>query len=168
MMYFTKEQFAVGLRLLIPSLFKQFLHFTQIPLGFFHPNIVRVLIRCSVLDMLFQLDLSLLEVLFVYTVKMSQKERFSLFAHIPSIQLVTGLPDSCKGWAKGHVLIFGSWSGSSERSTKFFSPQCSLEIPSRIRFYHFLCILQLFLPCCKFTTDLFVCVIQARRGEDTL
>ncbi|RVW34135.1 hypothetical protein CK203_084325 [Vitis vinifera] len=38
--------------------------------------------------------------LVVYTVKMSQKERFSLFAHIPSIQLVTDLPDSCKGWAK--------------------------------------------------------------------
>ena len=40
---------------------------------------------CSVLDMFFQLDLSLLEVLFVYTVKMSKKERFSLCAHIPSI-----------------------------------------------------------------------------------
>ena len=52
---------------------------------FFHPNVVQVLMGCSVLDMLFQLDLSLLEVLFVYTVKMSQKERFSLCAHIPSI-----------------------------------------------------------------------------------
>ena len=40
---------------------------------------------CSVLDMLFQLDLSLLEVLFIYTVKMNQKERFSLFAHTPSL-----------------------------------------------------------------------------------
>ncbi|RVW33086.1 hypothetical protein CK203_102296 [Vitis vinifera] len=45
---------------------------------------------------------------------MSQNERFSFSAHIPSFKLVTGLPDSCKGWAKGHVLVFGPWSGSSE------------------------------------------------------
>ena len=40
---------------------------------------------CSVLYMLFQLDLSMLEVLFIYTVKMSQNKRFSLSAHIPSL-----------------------------------------------------------------------------------
>ena len=86
MMYFTDEQFVARLRLPISSLFKQFIHFTQIPpLFFFHLNVVQVLMGCSVLDMLFQLDLSLLEVLFVYIVKMSQKERFSLCAHIPSI-----------------------------------------------------------------------------------
>ena len=60
---------------------------------------------CSVLDMLFQLNLSLLEVLFIYTVKMSRKERFSFSAHIFFLQLVIDLPDSCKGWAKGHVLV---------------------------------------------------------------
>ncbi|KAL6334873.1 hypothetical protein AAG906_023678 [Vitis piasezkii] len=43
-----------------------------------------------------------------------------LFSHIPSIQLVIGLPDSCKGLGKGHVLIFGSWSGSSKGSTRVF------------------------------------------------
>lgn len=97
MMYFTKEWFANGLCLPIPSFFKQYLHFMQILLAFLHPNIVRLLIGCSVLDMLFQLDLSLLEVLFIYTLKMSQNERFSLSAHISSLQLVIGLPNSCKG-----------------------------------------------------------------------
>lgn len=63
---------------------------------------------CSVLDMFFQLDLSLLEILLVYIVKMSQKERFSFSTYIPSLELVTGLPDSCKDWVKGHVLVFGS------------------------------------------------------------
>lgn len=58
--YFSKEQFATRLCLSFLSLFKQFIHFTQIPLGFFHPNVVLVLMGCSVLDMLFQLDLSLL------------------------------------------------------------------------------------------------------------
>ena len=141
MMYFTKEQFTTGLCLAIPSLFKQFLHFTQIPLVFIHLNFVRVLMGCSVLDMLFQLDFYLLEVLFIYTVKMSKKERFGLFSHILSLQLVTDLPDSCKGWAKGHVLVSGPWSGSSEGPDKVFSPQRSLEILSRICLCHFLCIL---------------------------
>ncbi|RVW36949.1 hypothetical protein CK203_094933 [Vitis vinifera] len=36
MMYFTKKQYVVGLCLPIPSLFKQFLHFTQIPPTFLH------------------------------------------------------------------------------------------------------------------------------------
>ena len=67
--YFTKEQFNAGLRFPLPSLFKQFLHYTQIPPTYIHPNIVRVLMGCSILNMLFNLDLSLLEVLFVYTLK---------------------------------------------------------------------------------------------------
>ena len=46
--------------------------------------------------MLYLLDLSLLEVLFVYTIKMSRKEIFSMSAYILSLQLVTGLPDSNK------------------------------------------------------------------------
>lgn len=39
---FNKEQFNVGLRFPLPSLFKQFLHFTKIPHFFFHSNSVRV------------------------------------------------------------------------------------------------------------------------------
>ncbi|RVW17443.1 hypothetical protein CK203_085540 [Vitis vinifera] len=73
--YFSKEQFNVGLRFPLPSLLKQFFHFTKIPPAFLHPNVVRVLMGCSVLDMLYHLDLSLLEIVFVYTIKMSQKER---------------------------------------------------------------------------------------------
>ena len=167
-MYFTKEQFVARLRLSLLSFFKQFLHFTQIPPTFLHPIIVRVLMGYSILDMLFQLDLSLLKILFVYTIKMSQKERFSLFSHIPSLQLVTSLLDSGKGQAKGHVLVSGPWSGSSEGPDIVFSPQCSLDIPSRICFRHFLRILQLFLPCCGFNVGHSVCVIQVRKGGDAL
>ena len=50
---FSKEQFNVGLRFPLPSLFKQFLHFTKILLAFLHSNAVRVLMGCSILDMLF-------------------------------------------------------------------------------------------------------------------
>ncbi|RVW76740.1 hypothetical protein CK203_047555 [Vitis vinifera] len=37
---FSKEQFNAGLRFPLPALFKEFLHFTQIPPVFIHPNIV--------------------------------------------------------------------------------------------------------------------------------
>lgn len=51
-MYFSKEQFVVGLRLPLPSLFKQFLDFTQIPPVFLHPNTIWVLMGCNILDIL--------------------------------------------------------------------------------------------------------------------
>ncbi|KAL6342545.1 hypothetical protein AAG906_012397 [Vitis piasezkii] len=62
--FFSNEQFNAGLRLPLPSLFKQFLHYTKIPLAFIHLNVVRVLMGCSILNMLFHLDLSLLELFF--------------------------------------------------------------------------------------------------------
>lgn len=37
---FSKEQFNAGLRLPLPSLFKQFLHYTQIPPALIHHNVV--------------------------------------------------------------------------------------------------------------------------------
>ena len=129
---FSKEQFNVRLPFPLPSLFKQFLHFTKIPLAFLHPNVVRVLMGCSILDILFHLDLSLLEVLFIYTVKMSRKWIFNLFTHIPSLQLVTDLPDSTKGTTKGHVVILGPWTGSYEYPSREFEPRHSLVIPSRV------------------------------------
>lgn len=70
--------------------------------------------------MLYHPDLSLFEVLFVYTFKMSRKERFSLSAHIPFLQLVTGLPDLNKDEAMGHVLVSGPWSGLYEGPNKEF------------------------------------------------
>ena len=60
---------------------------------------------CNILDMLFHLDLSLLEVLFVYTIKMSMKGILNLSAQMPSLQLVTGLLDSNKDGVRGHVLV---------------------------------------------------------------
>lgn len=76
--------------------------------------------------MLYHLDLYLLEALFVYTLKMSQKERFSLSTHIPSLQLVTGLPYSNKDGVRGHVLVSGPWNGLYEGLDREFHPRCSL------------------------------------------
>ena len=55
--YFSNEQFNAGLRFPLPSLFKEFLHFTQIPSAYVHPNIVRVLMGYNILNILFNLDL---------------------------------------------------------------------------------------------------------------
>ena len=125
--YFSKEQFNAGLRFPLPSLFKEFLHFTQILPTYVHPNIVQVLMGCSILNMLFNLDLSLLKFLFVYTIKKGKTDLFSLFAHISSLQLVTNLPDSNKGGAKGHVLVKGLWAGLSEHPENGVFPQSFID-----------------------------------------
>ena len=86
---------------------------------------------CIVLNMLFHLDFSLLEVFFIYTIKKGKKDIFNMLAHIPSLQLVTGLPDSNKGGAKGHVLVRGALVGLMEHPERYFSPNHSLKIPGR-------------------------------------
>ena len=126
---FSKEHFNAGLRFPLPALFKEFLHFSQIPPAFIHPNIVRVLMGCSIINMLFNLDLTLLEVLFVYSLKKGKNDIFSMSAHLPSLQLVTELPDSTKGGAKGYVVVRGAWAGLLERPGRPFSPNYSMVLP---------------------------------------
>nr|CAN82629.1 hypothetical protein VITISV_028131 [Vitis vinifera] len=132
---FSKEQFNAGLQFPLPALFKEFLHFTQIPPAFIHPNIVRVLMGCSIINMLYNLDLTLLEVFFVYSLKKVKNDFLSMSAHLPSLQLVTELPDSTKGDAKGHVVVRGAWAGS-KHPARPFSPNYSLVIPGPERRGH--------------------------------
>nr|CAN66182.1 hypothetical protein VITISV_025182 [Vitis vinifera] len=109
---FSKEQFNAGLRFPLPALFKEFLHFTQIPPAFIHSNIVWVLMGCSIISMLYNLDLTLLEVFFVYSLKKT------------------------KGGVRGHVAIRSGWAGFSGRPGKPFSPNYSLVIPGPERRGH--------------------------------
>ena len=69
--YFTKEQLAAGLRFPFSSLVNQFLHFSGAPPTLVHPNIIRILTECSVLNLLYQLDISLVGVFFIYTLKLA-------------------------------------------------------------------------------------------------
>ncbi|RVW96687.1 hypothetical protein CK203_020390 [Vitis vinifera] len=64
--------------------------------------------------MLYSLDLTLLEVFFVYSLKKAKNDIFSVSAHLPSLQMVTELPDSTKGGAKGLVAVWGGWAGLSQ------------------------------------------------------
>lgn len=86
----------------------------------------------SILDMLFRLDLSLLKVIFIYTIKMSEKGIFILSVHMFSFQLVTGLPDSTKDATKGCVIVSGPWANLLEHQNQEFKPRHSLAIPGRI------------------------------------
>lgn len=142
---FSKEHFNIRLHFPLPSLFRQFLHFTKIPPAFLHLNVVRVLMGSSILDMLFRLDLSLLEVIFIYIVKMSEKWIFNLSAHIPFLQLVTSLPDSTKSAAKGHVIVSSPWVGLLDHPGREFKPRHSLAILGRIDHSSFCFILAILL-----------------------
>ena len=129
---FTKEQFNTGLRFPLPALFKEFLHFSQVPPIFIHPNLVRVLMGCSIINMLYSLDLTLLEVFFVYSLKKAKNDIFSVSAHLPSLQIVTELPDSTKGGAKGLVAVWGGWAELSQHPSRSFSPNYTLKIPGNL------------------------------------
>ena len=49
-MCFTRKQFHVELCLPLPSLVREFLHYTQIPLLFVHSNLICIITGCSVLN----------------------------------------------------------------------------------------------------------------------
>ena len=108
-MYFTREQFTTRLRFPVPSLVKQFLHFTRAPPVIVHPNVFRILMGCSVMNSLYQLDISLVEIYFIYTLKLGIGGRLSMSSHSPRLQFVTRLVNSPKTEAKGVVLVRGLW-----------------------------------------------------------
>ena len=51
--FFTREHLAAGLRFPVPAMVKQFLHFTRAPSALIHPNVIRILISCCVLNHLY-------------------------------------------------------------------------------------------------------------------
>ena len=111
--FFTREQLAVKLHFPMPSLVKQFLHFTRAPPTLVHPNVIWILTGCCVLKLLYQLDLSLVEVCFAYTLRVAQGGQMSMSAQSLWLQFVTGLPDSPKSEAKGVILVRGPWDETS-------------------------------------------------------
>ena len=70
--FFTREQLVARLRFPVSSLVKQFLHFTKAPPAYIHPNVIRILTGCCLYDkaILYQLNLSLVEVCFAYTLRL--------------------------------------------------------------------------------------------------
>ena len=105
--FFTREHLAAGLHFPLPAIVKQFLHFTRVPSAFIHPNVIRILIDSCVLNHLYQLDLSLVEIFMIYFLSVGPGGRMSMSVLSPRLQIVNGLPDSPKIEAKGAFLVRG-------------------------------------------------------------
>ena len=63
----------------------------------------------TMLNFLYRLDISPVEICFIYTLKLETGGRLSMSAHNPRFQFITGLLDSPKTKAKGVVLVKGLW-----------------------------------------------------------
>ena len=61
------------------------------------------------LNFLYKLDISLVEICFIYTLKLGTRGQLSMSAYSPRLQLVTELHISSKMEAKGVVLVKGLW-----------------------------------------------------------
>ena len=91
--FFTREQLTIELHFLVPILVKQFLHFTRASSALVHPNIIRILTGCSVLNFLYQLNLSMVEICFAYSLTLRQGGRMS-----PNVYVDPGFPAVIREW----------------------------------------------------------------------
>ena len=78
--FFTRGATSGRASLPVPSLVKQFLHFIRAPPALVLPNVIQILTGCCVLNRLYRLDLSLVEVCFAYTLRVAQGGRMSMLA----------------------------------------------------------------------------------------
>ena len=107
--FFTREHLEAGLRFPVPAIVKQFLHFTRAPPALIHPNVIHILIGCCVLNNLYQLDLTLVELFIIYLLNIRSGGRMSMSVLSPRLQIVNGLPDSPKTEVKRALLVRGPW-----------------------------------------------------------
>ena len=107
--FFTPKHLAAGLRFPVPAMVKQFLHFTRAPPALIHPNVIRILVGCWVMNHLYQLDLTLVKLLIIYMLNIGSGGRMSMSVLSPRFQIVNVLPDSPKTEAKGALLVRGPW-----------------------------------------------------------
>ena len=76
--FFTREHLAAGLRFPMSAIVKQFLHFTGVPPALIHPNVIHNLIGSCVLNHLYQLDLSLVEIFIIYSLSIGPGDQMSM------------------------------------------------------------------------------------------
>ena len=128
--FFTREHLAAGLRFPVPAIVKQFLHFTRAPSALIHPNVIRILIGSCMLNHLYQLDLTLVELFIIYFLNVGSGGRMSMSVLSPRLQIVNGLPDSPKTEAKGALLVRGPWDETPGSPGLPFNVNRSQSFPS--------------------------------------
>ena len=127
--FFTREHLAAGLCFPMPAIVKQFLHFTLAPPALIHPNVIRILIGSCVLNHLYQLDLSLVEILIIYSLIIGPGGRMYMSILNPRFQIANGLPDSPRIEAKGALLVKGPWDETSSSPGLPFNVNLSQSFP---------------------------------------
>ena len=100
--FFSQEHLAAGLCFPVPAIAKQFLHFTRVPPALIHPNVIRILIGSCVLNHLYQLDLTFVELFIIYFLNVGSSGRMSMSVLSPRLQIVNGLPTHLRRRRKGH------------------------------------------------------------------
>ena len=75
--FFTREHLAAGLRFPVSAIVKQLLYFTRAPPAIIHPNVIHILIGSYVLNHLYQIDLSLVELFMIYFLSVGPGGRMS-------------------------------------------------------------------------------------------
>ena len=83
--YFTREQFTTGLCFPVSSLVKQFLHVSEAPPALIHRRAIRILMGCNVLNLLYRLNILLVEICFVYMLKLVTGGRLSMSTNNPKL-----------------------------------------------------------------------------------
>ena len=91
--FFTREHLVVGLRFPVSAIVKQFLHFTRVPPALIHPNVIHILIGSCVLNHLYQLDITLVEIFMLYFLNVGPGGQMFMSVLSPRMQIVNGLPD---------------------------------------------------------------------------
>ena len=137
--YFTRKQLADRLRFPVSSLIKKFLHLSGVSPALIHLNVIRILTGCSVLNLLYQLDSSLVEVYFIYILKLAHRGRLSLSSQSLQLQFVTGLPDSPKTEEKGMILVRGSWYETPGSPDLPFTLNRSMAFLGVFKLWDFIC-----------------------------
>ena len=66
---------------------KQFLHFTRAPPALIHPSVFQILKAYSVQNLLYQLDILLIDICFLYTLKVGVGGCLFMLAHSPDCNL---------------------------------------------------------------------------------
>ena len=83
--FFTCEHLAAGLCFPVLAIVKQFLHFTLAPPTLIHPNVIRILIGCYVLNHLYHLDLTLVELFIIYFLNIGSGGQMSMLVLSPRL-----------------------------------------------------------------------------------
>ena len=92
----------------LPPLVHQFFYFTLLHPIHTHVNTIRVILGVRVLNRKYEMRLVLEDVLYAYSIKQHNLEKYYFVVDSKLLQLVTNLPITSKSKPQGNVLLFSA------------------------------------------------------------